>query len=588
MAPKVTILTPTFNRRPYFPSLIKCVANQDYPLDRVEWIIGDDGTDKIGDLVKGIPYVKYIEYPKKLQLGEKRNAIMKEATGEIIIHFDDDDYYPPDRISHAVTKLEESGKLVGFVPYIHIYFKHIGELRRVGPFPKYCAPEASFVYRREILDSTEYTNKDSIGEGISFLKKCNDSFVELSPRSSILCFSHDHNSVPKSYFTDTNSDGSCKYQNVKESELELTDYVKDAELLADYLTNIDNQLRDYPYATVKEKHDISEIIDKSEEAQRKIDEMKKSDGVVLPIGNGKGLLLKKEAIAKIVIEGTACKQKAKSLKNQLEALTNQLFDIRYGRSSFGNSSPTKIAIIVAITQTAKGRTLWDVELLENLFKTAVKGLDPENEFTFLLCFDEQTEFGKDIDNHGILVNVIKAQAETLKLKIDVECIYSQEAEYHALWIAGFEKGRERGNKYFYFCDDQTKIETRGWAGDLVTKLQENGNVGLAHLDSGTPRTHCNFMINIKHYERLNHLFPKVLSNYAVEDWIKYTYLPKNVYCMDNHKWSRKVPDRRVDLVKGINDVKEKEERLAKEISALEKEAQHSGERSKPKALKPDV
>jgi glycosyltransferase involved in cell wall biosynthesis len=62
--PFVSVCTPTFNRRPFIQSMIKCFEHQDYPNDRIEWIIIDDGTDKIGDLVKDIPQVKYFAYDK--------------------------------------------------------------------------------------------------------------------------------------------------------------------------------------------------------------------------------------------------------------------------------------------------------------------------------------------------------------------------------------------------------------------------------------------------------------------------------------------------------------------------------------------
>ena len=60
--PFVSLCTPTFNRRPFIPYMIKCFEHQTYPKDRIEWIIIDDGTDPIGDLVKHIPQVKYFYY----------------------------------------------------------------------------------------------------------------------------------------------------------------------------------------------------------------------------------------------------------------------------------------------------------------------------------------------------------------------------------------------------------------------------------------------------------------------------------------------------------------------------------------------
>jgi cellulose synthase/poly-beta-1,6-N-acetylglucosamine synthase-like glycosyltransferase len=40
--PRVSICTPTYNRRPFIPYLKKCILKQDYPLSRIEWVIVDD------------------------------------------------------------------------------------------------------------------------------------------------------------------------------------------------------------------------------------------------------------------------------------------------------------------------------------------------------------------------------------------------------------------------------------------------------------------------------------------------------------------------------------------------------------------
>jgi len=55
----VSVCTPTYNRRPFISSMIKCFNHQTYPKDKIEWIIIDDGTDKIEDLVCNISNVKY-------------------------------------------------------------------------------------------------------------------------------------------------------------------------------------------------------------------------------------------------------------------------------------------------------------------------------------------------------------------------------------------------------------------------------------------------------------------------------------------------------------------------------------------------
>ena len=73
--PFVSICTPTFNRRPFIQTMFQCFKNQTYPKSRMEWIIVDDGTDKIRDLVTAskIPQIQYFDLPTKMSLGQKRN-----------------------------------------------------------------------------------------------------------------------------------------------------------------------------------------------------------------------------------------------------------------------------------------------------------------------------------------------------------------------------------------------------------------------------------------------------------------------------------------------------------------------------------
>jgi glycosyltransferase involved in cell wall biosynthesis len=145
--PFVSICMPTFNRRPFIPIIIKCFENQTYPKDKIEWIIVDDGTDKIEDLVAHIPQVKYFKYDKKMSLGKKRNITNEKARGDIIIYMDDDDYYPPERISHAVTTLQKNPKaLCAGSSTMYMYFKHIDKMYEFGPYgPNFLSESDAFV-----------------------------------------------------------------------------------------------------------------------------------------------------------------------------------------------------------------------------------------------------------------------------------------------------------------------------------------------------------------------------------------------------------------------------------------------------------
>jgi len=157
--PFVSVCTPTFNRRPFMEMMFQCFRNQNYPKSRLEWIIIDDGTDKVEDLVKAsnIPQTKYFKYDDKMTLGKKRNLMHEKSQGSYIVYMDDDDYYPHDRISHAIETLQKNPKaMCAGSSAIHVYFKHLQKIVRFGPYGPNHATAATFAFRRNLLDATNY------------------------------------------------------------------------------------------------------------------------------------------------------------------------------------------------------------------------------------------------------------------------------------------------------------------------------------------------------------------------------------------------------------------------------------------------
>jgi Glycosyl transferase family 2 len=206
LKPMVSVCTPTFNRRPFIPIMFECFRNQDYPKDRIEWIIVDDGTDKIKDLVEqsGIPQIKYFELPEKLALGAKRNYMHSKVTGSIVVYMDDDDYYPPERISHAVEMLMTNREaLCAGSSEIYVYFKHIKKMMQCGPYSQSHATAGTFAFRTELLKQTKYEDHAALAEEKAFLKNYTVPFVQLDPMKTILVFSHDHNTFDKKKMLET-------------------------------------------------------------------------------------------------------------------------------------------------------------------------------------------------------------------------------------------------------------------------------------------------------------------------------------------------------------------------------------------------
>ena len=178
--------------------MIQCFQNQTYPKEKIEWIIIDDGTDKIEDLVSHIPQVKYLKFDEKMTLGKKRNIGNEKSTGDIIIYMDDDDYYPPDRFSHAVDVLRQNPKaLCAGSSAMFIHFKHINKMYQCGPYGPNHSTAATFAFRKELLKQTKFDEESSIAEEKKFLKDYTIPFAQLDPKKSILVFSHNQNSFDK-------------------------------------------------------------------------------------------------------------------------------------------------------------------------------------------------------------------------------------------------------------------------------------------------------------------------------------------------------------------------------------------------------
>lgn len=255
--PFVSVCTPTFNRRPFIPTMFACFKNQTYPMDRVEWIIVDDGTDKIRDLVEssGITNIKYFALDTKMPLGEKRNYMHKQSKGSIIVYMDDDDYYPPERIEHAVDKLQNNKEaLCAGSSEMYIYFNHIKKMYQCGPYGPNHATAGTFAFKSRLLDDTKYEDHAALAEEKAFLKDYTVPFVQLDPMKSILVFSHTHNTFDKKKLLDNPHP-----DYFKESNKKVKDFIRKPEesnIKKFFLEDVEPLLQKYEPGEPKMKPDV--------------------------------------------------------------------------------------------------------------------------------------------------------------------------------------------------------------------------------------------------------------------------------------------------------------------------------------------
>jgi glycosyltransferase involved in cell wall biosynthesis len=333
--PFVSVCTPTYNRRPFIENMFRCFNNQNYPKNRMEWIIVDDGTDKIKDLIDkaNIPQIRYFSVEKKMSLGAKRNLMHQYVKGSIIVYMDDDDYYPPERVSHAVERLQANkGAMCAGSSEIYIYFKSLKRMVQCGPYGPNHATAGTFAFRTELLKDTKYEDHAALAEERAFLKDYTVPFVQLDPLKTILVFSHEHNTFDKRKMLDNPH----------------PDYLKDSAKTVDtfiyrsyeepikrfFMNEIDGLLANYEAGLPKMKPDVLEQMKKIEKDRA---EMVKSiqqpnEPIILQQPGKDPVVLSQQDVVNIIQQQQAALQQQQQqfvqLQTTIQILTSENSELR--------------------------------------------------------------------------------------------------------------------------------------------------------------------------------------------------------------------------------------------------------------------
>ncbi len=208
MRPMVSVLTPTYNRRMFLPISIACFKAQTYPQECMEWIILDDGTDPVEDIFKasGLTNVKYHRITEKLPIGAKRNMINELATGDICVAWDDDDYYPADRVRFAVTKLLGNRRAqVAGSSEVYLYFSDRNEIWSAGPYnPNHCT-NGTMAYWRTYFKDHKYDPTAEKAEERKFMDDWKTPVVQIRPEECMMVICHAFNTFDKRRLLEQNN-----------------------------------------------------------------------------------------------------------------------------------------------------------------------------------------------------------------------------------------------------------------------------------------------------------------------------------------------------------------------------------------------
>lgn len=165
--PLISVVIDTFNQARFIEAAIDSVLFQDFPLDRVQILVVDDGsTDDTCERVK--KYGSRVEYFRKPNGGQASaiNFGTARAKGEIVAFLDGDDLWLPNKLSRVAGEFEKEQRLtmvyhkccfwdvrdnwVWDPPFNEVSGDVMSDKRKLLRY--WAAPTSSLAFRRKVLE----------------------------------------------------------------------------------------------------------------------------------------------------------------------------------------------------------------------------------------------------------------------------------------------------------------------------------------------------------------------------------------------------------------------------------------------------
>jgi glycosyltransferase involved in cell wall biosynthesis len=205
--PMVSILTPTYNRGMFEKLMLRNWNAIDYPRDKLEWIIVDDSDDKklsLNTQSFNSKNIRYIKINDKLTLGKKRNFLASLARGSILVHMDDDDFYPPENVISRVKSLllSDGKECVGCNKTLCYDLINDQTFEAFDPsteFPNIpCTiSESTLAYTKEFWKSQQYDDSDTYAECLKFIENRSDEIILIPYIFVVTQLSHNSNTIKR-------------------------------------------------------------------------------------------------------------------------------------------------------------------------------------------------------------------------------------------------------------------------------------------------------------------------------------------------------------------------------------------------------
>lgn len=170
------------------------------------WIVLDNSTSPETDwsIATGVLYEK-VEGTKPI--GWLRNRCLQlalENGADYIVFWDDDDYYPPTRISSGIAALEKNPDAdISGSSKMYMLLTRENVFMTTGPFHENHATAATWTIRRRCAETRKFDETKIRGEEITFTKNWSVKVAQVPAEEMIVVMGHSKNTVDKSQVYNT-------------------------------------------------------------------------------------------------------------------------------------------------------------------------------------------------------------------------------------------------------------------------------------------------------------------------------------------------------------------------------------------------
>lgn len=217
--PKVSILTPLYNRNKWLPLMMANVCHFDYDKKKLEWFILDskDGDEDVRlfnndeeiNMVRKViaPIkLKYVYIDRKMTIAEKRTYLSKNMSNPWFANMDSDDMYFDQYLKYSIDLCrKDKVQLCGSPQMIFCWVHRDYEISAIECSAVRQCHEATMVGTKKYVASMNYyTKNDEKGEGSSLIDGNENNVTKSQCKECMMCICHNKNTCNKDTFIGAN------------------------------------------------------------------------------------------------------------------------------------------------------------------------------------------------------------------------------------------------------------------------------------------------------------------------------------------------------------------------------------------------